>query len=116
MMISGLTMISFSALSQNIEQDSVYQKNLRLFINEYYFLDSAYSSALKEIKLSDSALVVQASEIIDLQAVNSLNQQTIAALKQKVIALNESGLPWYAYGAGAGLVLIIGILTGLLIK
>ncbi len=100
--------------SQNT--DSLYQLNLRLFINDYQYLDSAYSSALAEIRLSDSALTVQAGTIIDLKEMNFRQEETIAVLKQKIIALNESGLPWYAYGAAGGLVLIIGILTGLLIK
>lgn len=116
MMISLLMIGSFSIFSQNIETDSVYQKKLRLFINEYYFLDSAYSSALNEIKLSDSALTVQAGTIIDLKDMNFRQEETIAVLKQKIIALNENQTSWLIYAGGSGLILIIGFLSGLLIK
>lgn len=118
-MISLLMITSFSIFSRNTDStntDSVYQKKLHQFIDEYNFLDSAYPSALKELHIADSALTIQAGTIIDLKEMNFRQEETISVLKQKIIALNESGLPWYAYGAGGGLILIIGILTGLLIK
>lgn len=52
--------------SDSTANDSLYQLNLRLFINDYQYLEQAYESALKEITLSDSALTVQAGTIIDL--------------------------------------------------
>ena len=119
MMISLLMITSFSIFARNTDStntDSVYQKKLHQFIDEYNFLDSAYPSALKELKLSDSALTVQAGTILDLTEIKSRNEQTIAALKQQIISLNNTGLPWYAYAGGSGLILIIGILTGLLIQ
>jgi len=96
--------------------DSLYQLNLRLFINEYHFLDSAYTSALKEIQISDSALTVQDGIIQDLKQMNFRQEEISHTLRQKIAELEGSGLPWYTFAAGGGLVLIIGILTGLIIK
>lgn len=91
-------MTSFSVLSQST--DSVYQKNLRLFINEYYFLDSAYSSALREIKLSDSALTVQFEQIQDLKGINVRLRENINILQAK-LAEQGNGIKWYVwFGSG----------------
>lgn len=116
-MLTALLIVSSSSvLSQSSENDSLYQLNLRLFINDYQYMDSAYSSALRELKLSDSALVIQAGEILDLKEINNRHTSTIAVLKQKVLDLSESGLPWYVFAGSGGLVFIIGILTGVLLK
>lgn len=115
-MISLLTIISFSTFSQSIETDSVYQKKLRQFIDEYYFLDSAYTSALKELQVSDSIIDLQERSIFDLKEVIYRKEEIISALRQKITDIEGSKLPWYIYTAGGGLVLIIGILTGLIVK
>lgn len=105
---------SFSISAQST--DSLYQLNLRLFINEYHFLDSAYTSALREIQISDSALTVQDGMIQDLKQMNFRQEEISHTLRQKIAELEGSGLPWYTFAAGGGLVLIIGILTGMIIK
>lgn len=125
-MLTGLiTINSFTVLSQNTgnsfqgtryADDSLYQLNLRLFINEYHFLDSAYTSALKEIHISDSALTVQDVRIKDLQQTNFRQEEITRVLRQKLAEVESSGLKWYHYAGGSTLILVIGILTGLLIK
>lgn len=107
---------SFTVLSQNTgnelqgtryENDSLYQLNLRLFINEYHFLDSAYTSALKEIHLSDSALTVQDGIIEDLKQTNFRQAEITRALRQKLAEVESSGLKWYVWATAGGLVAIL---------
>jgi len=103
---------SFTSLAQNT--DSLYQLNLRLFINEYHFLDSAYTSALNEIQLSDSALAVQFEQIQDLKLIRQKQESTNSVLRQKIAELSESGLKWYHYGGASILILTIGFLLGII--
>jgi hypothetical protein len=105
-------------LSQNTVDlnDSLYNLKLRLFINDYEYLDSAYPSALREIRLSDSALTVQAGTILDLKALSARKDDIISALRQRISEIEGSNIPWYIYTTGGGLVFIIGILTGIIVK
>jgi hypothetical protein len=54
--------------------------------------------------------------IQDLKQMNFRQEEISHTLRQKIAELEGSGLPWYTFAAGGGLVLIIGILTGLIIK
>lgn len=115
MLYKIIILLFFTAISYS-QNDSLYQLNLRLFINEYHFLDSAYTSALKELQVSDSIIDLQERSIFDLKEVNYRKEEIISALRQKITDIEGSKLPWYIYTAGGGLVLIIGILTGLIVK
>ena len=96
--------------------DSLFNLKLRLFINDYQFLDSAYTSAINELKLSDSALVVQAEVIDNDKQIFQRQESIINSLKLRIQELDKPGLAWWVYPAGGSLILIIGILTGLLIQ
>ena len=110
LLILFLTTLSYS------QADSVYQKNLRLFISEYQFLDSAYNSALNEIKLCDSSVVIQFQEISKLKRVIELQGMTLTENRVRIAELEKPKIQWYVYGGVVFVYTILIYLVGYLSK
>ena len=107
------------SLSQSLNPtglDSAFTKKLRMFIDEYYFLDSAYSSSLRELKISDSIITILKIDLKDCQRMNLNNEIDKQVLRKTVMDLQhdlDSGLKWWHYGIGGTLLVIIGVLAGM---
>jgi hypothetical protein len=109
-MILLTLLITCSVGSQDI--DSIKAKNLRLLINEYEFLDSAYTSALHEIRLCDSSLTLQFNQIMLLSNSNfSLHEQNYL-LRKMIDEYKQQELKWYHFAGYGIMIMVIGILIG----
>jgi hypothetical protein len=104
-MILFITVISSPILSQSISsEDSVYAKKLRQFIDEYYFLDSAYSSALIEIQADDSIIHRQETIIANDNRQIFVLEDMLAGLRLRNAEMEKNQLKWWHWAGGAGLV------------
>lgn len=115
--------ISYSTISQGTDNDSLYQLNLSKIINDNITCDGLLQSTLKQIKNDSLIIIKQDSSITKANGEISNHKRIITNLetdnqwlRQELANLKESGLKWFHYVGGSGLILIIGILTGLLIK
>lgn len=119
MLISSITITTYSTTNN----DSLYQLNLRLFINDCEYCFKALESAEKQmlndsliINKQDSVIKLQDTEISNHSHINFNLEQSLFYARKEIAELKEQGLKWYYVVGGGGLILIIGILTGLLVK
>ena len=85
--------------------------------------DTIIPSFVKQ-RQTDSLTIVNAEKDINkadenIQNLERINMNLVTDnqwLKQEVEHLKEAGLKWFHYAGGGTLILVIGILTGMLIK
>ena len=96
--------------------DSLYQLNLRLYINDCEYCHSTLESAQKTIQ-NDSVIIAKQTQEIGYYSQMNFNLEEINYnLKKKITELESGGLKFWHYAGGAVLVATIGFLIGLQVK
>lgn len=107
---------SCERVRSQVTLDSAQVSKLIIKLNEREYLLQKDSLTSIELSKYDSLVVNLETVNGNLETIITNKDQTITELRQSLARIEESSLKWFHYAGGGVLVMVIGVLTGLLIK
>jgi len=113
--ICAFLLLPFASRAQ-LTLDSAQVSKLIIKLNKLdeFIINDSLNTII--IAKKDSVIGTYKSEIVNHERINTNLSAEVAWLEQELARVKESGLKWFHYAGGGTLILVIGILTGLLIK
>lgn len=105
-----------SPIWSQLTLDSAQVSKLIIKLNQREELIITDSLKTVIISKKDSVITTYAKELENTERINTNLITDNQWLRQEIARVKESGLKWFHYLGGSGLILTIGILTGILIK
>jgi len=110
-----ILLISANTFSQ-VTLDSAEVSRLIDKLHRLEYLEKNDSLNNELLNVKDTIIINLETEVSNYSRMNFNLEETNFYLKKQLAEVSEGGLKWYHYAGGSTLILIIGILTGLLIK
>jgi len=116
LLIILLTISLTSPIWSQVTLDSSEVSKLIDKLHKLNYLEKNDSINNIQLILKDSVISTYQTEVINDNRIITNLETDNQWLRQELANLKSAGLAWWVYPSGGGLILIIGILTGLLIK
>lgn len=105
-----------SPICSQVTLDSSQVTKLIIKLNEREYLLKKDSLSALELLKKDTIITNLENENGNLNRIIFNDDATIFELRKQIAQIEQSSLKWFHYAGASGLILTIGILTGLLIK